>query len=1025
MATLSSRRLEETAELGRALVSGLSGAGLLVADAALRVQAIDGEIYDSLGYAHCVGRLIRDVIPAAAWEVLAPRYHAALGGRAQSFHYDAVGVPSAHSVRIAPIHDGADVMGVMVLSEDITATVAATRRLSDSERLQRSVLEVLDEGLVVVDLEGNLVQTNDAADVILDTDLSRPGVDRDWWRPFAGRRAGDGSTLNVGATVMETGRGVRDVQVYATRPDGKRVTLSVNYQALRDEAGVISGLVLSFRDVTRREEEHGRLIDSEDRLREAHVVARLASWELAPDTEEVLIFHALAQDDADVGARTTLGWLLEPMSPRERAVVRADLAAMVAGERDEAVSRSHRPYPTGPVWIETRSRAVRDVDGRLLRIRGTSQDVTDQELAKLEAARARDFFQATLDSLSARIAVLDDHGDIVMTNRSWADFAVANDGPPAGTGASYLAACDGAKGDRVAARVAAGLRSIIAGEQDELSLEYPCHSPTTERWFALRAVRFDGPGQARVVVSHENVTERRQAEREVATQAALLDEVDVAVIAADPEGRITHFNRGAELLYGWTSTEALGRDGVALISPPGTIEVSEFRRSGDRETRLTVCRKDGSTFPAFLRSRERIDVEGRPAGRINVSVDLSERVASERALLAARNYMQAVADSIGEGLFTLDTEGRVIYMNEAAERLLGWSGDALRGRVMHEVVHAHRPDGSEFPIEDCPIHARRDGQTVRSEDDLFFRRDGRPLPVAYTASPFETEDGVEGCVVVFAEISERKAHEENLQREADKLSWIGRIQDALAEGRFMLYAQPIVDLHSDEAVQYELLLRMQAENGEAIPPSAYLPVAEEYGLIGDVDRWVIERGTEVAATGRPVQINLSAQSFGDQAVLGHIETCIEKNRVDPAYVVFEITETAILSDEDAARVFAERLRALGCKLALDDFGTGYGGFTYLNQLPLDFLKIDIQFVRDLATNPGSRHVVEAVVSLAAGFGLQTIAEGVEDSETYDLLSELGVDLAQGYHIARPGPLEAAAARTDSQEAVSTTGEMTS
>ena len=1025
MATLSSRRLEETAELGRALVSGLSGAGLLVADTALRVQAVDGEIYDSLGYEHCVGRLVRDVIPAAAWESLAPRYHAALGGRVQSFHYDAVSVPSVHSVRIAPIHDGADVIGVMVLSEDITATVATTRSLSDSERLQRSVLEVLDEGVIVVDLDGNLVQANNAAGVILDTDLSLAGVDRDWWRPFAARHAGDGSTLNVGATVLATGRGVRDVQVYATRPDGSKLALSINCRPLRDQAGAVSGLVLSLRDVTGREEEHGRLIDSEDRLREAHVVARLASWELAPDTEEVLIFQALAQADSDAGARTTLGRLLEPMSPREREVVHADLAAMVAGGSDEAVSRSRRLYPTGPVWIETRSRAVRDVDGRLLCIRGTSQDVTDQELAKLEAARARDFFQATLDSLSAHIAVLDDHGDIVMTNRSWADFAVENDGPPTGPGASYLAACDGAKGDRVAARVAAGLRSIISGEQDELSLEYPCHSPSTERWFALRAARFEGPGQARVVVSHENVTERRQAEREVATQAALLDEVDVAVIAADPEGRITHFNRGAELLYGWTSTEALGRDGVALISPPGTIEVSEFRRSGDRETRLTVCRKDGSTFPAALRSRERIDVEGRPAGRINVSVDMSERVASERALLAARNYMQALADSIGEGLMTIDTQGRVIYMNEAAEQLLGWSEDALRGRVMHEVVHAHRPDGSEFPIEDCPIiHARRDRQTVRIEDDLFFRRDGSPVPVAYTASPFETEDGVEGCVVVFEEISERKAREENLQREADKLSWIGRIQDALAEGRFMLYAQPIVDLHSDGANQYELLLRMQAENGEIIPPDAYLPIAEEYGLIGDVDRWVIERGTEVAATGRPVQINLSAQSVGDQSVLGHIEMCIEKNRVDPARLVFEITETAILSDEDAARIFAERLRALGCKLALDDFGTGYGGFTYLKQLPLDFLKIDIQFVRDLVSNPGSRHVVEAVVSLAAGFGLQTIAEGVEDSETYDLLSELGVDLAQGYHIARPGPLEAAAARTDSQEDLTTTEEMT-
>ena len=154
MAMLSTRRLEEAAELGQALISGLSGAGLLVVDAELRIQAVGGDAYESTGHGHYVGRLVPDVIPAAAWEVLAPRYRAALGGHVQSFHYDAVSAPTVHSVRIAPIHDGADVVGAMVLSEDITVTVATTRSLSDSERLQRSVLEVLDEGVIVVDLEG-------------------------------------------------------------------------------------------------------------------------------------------------------------------------------------------------------------------------------------------------------------------------------------------------------------------------------------------------------------------------------------------------------------------------------------------------------------------------------------------------------------------------------------------------------------------------------------------------------------------------------------------------------------------------------------------------------------------------------------------------------------------------------------------------------------------------------------------------------------------------------------------------------
>jgi EAL domain-containing protein (putative c-di-GMP-specific phosphodiesterase class I) len=121
--------------------------------------------------------------------------------------------------------------------------------------------------------------------------------------------------------------------------------------------------------------------------------------------------------------------------------------------------------------------------------------------------------------------------------------------------------------------------------------------------------------------------------------------------------------------------------------------------------------------------------------------------------------------------------------------------------------------------------------------------------------------------------------------------------------------------------------------------------------------------------------------------------------------VFELTETAVVQDKAATENFALRIHGLGCRLALDDFGTGYGGFTYLKQLPIDFLKIDIEFVRDLATNPASRHVVEAVVALATGFGLQTVAEGVEDSQTLEMLREYGVDYAQGYHVGRPAPLE--------------------
>jgi EAL domain-containing protein (putative c-di-GMP-specific phosphodiesterase class I) len=236
------------------------------------------------------------------------------------------------------------------------------------------------------------------------------------------------------------------------------------------------------------------------------------------------------------------------------------------------------------------------------------------------------------------------------------------------------------------------------------------------------------------------------------------------------------------------------------------------------------------------------------------------------------------------------------------------------------------------------------------------------------------------------------------------LTWLDRIRGALAEDRLVLHAQPIVDLRTGAPAREELLLRMRDERGELIPPGAFLPTAEHFGLIRELDRWVIERGLERAATGRRVAINLSARSLGDPDLPSHIGRRIAELAVDPAHVTFEFTETAAVSSVEDARTFAEALRDLGCHTALDDFGTGFGTFLLLKHLPLSHLKIDREFVKNLARSTADQRIVRATVTIAAEAGLQTVAEGVEDAGTLALLREYGVDYAQGFHIARPGPL---------------------
>ncbi len=618
--------------------------------------------------------------------------------------------------------------------------------------------------------------------------------------------------------------------------------------------------------------------------------------------------------------------------------------------------------------------------------------------------------QATLDAFPVHVAVLDAMGDIIATNHAWDAFAAANGAEPFSCRGNYFAACEAAGEDSHALHARAGLDAVMDGELDQFTLEYPCHGPDAERWFVLRAARYDGPGPACLVVAHDDVTESHHHADQLRIQAALLDDIDVGVVTTDLAQMVTYWNRGAESIYGWTREEVVGRPVPQALVPAGGLlqRITDgLDAVGHWEGEIDVVRRDGTTVPVELRSRVTVDADGLATGVISASVDVSERVASQRALEESRDQARAVADSMGQGLVTVDVDGCISYVNPTGEALLGWSQEALHGCPITDITAGPDGQGTDpAPGAHALSSPVRKGVTVRDDDATFVRQDGSTFAVSYTAAPFETATGVQGRVVLFEDVSERKAYEDNLRRDVEKLAWIGRVQAALAEDRFVLYAQPIIDLRTREVVQRELLLRMLEPDGRIVGPGNFLPVAEKYGLIGDIDRWVIEQATAIAATGGRVELNVSAQSVGDPAILEHIERCVRTSGADPSLIVFEITETALLEDEAAARVFAERIHALGSRLALDDFGTGYGTFTYLKHLPVDFLKIDIEFVRDLATNRASHHVVEAVVALSKAFGLQTIAEGVEDAATLELLVDLGVDFAQGYHIARPGPLEA-------------------
>ena len=246
------------------------------------------------------------------------------------------------------------------------------------------------------------------------------------------------------------------------------------------------------------------------------------------------------------------------------------------------------------------------------------------------------------------------------------------------------------------------------------------------------------------------------------------------------------------------------------------------------------------------------------------------------------------------------------------------------------------------------------------------------------------------------------------------MSWLERIRGALADDRFVLHAQPIRNLRTGEIGQHELLLRMIGDAGELIPPNAFLPLAERFGLTPEIDRWVTERAIKLLAADphgdHALEVNLSGPSLNDTSLLRVIEESVARHHVDPRRLIFEVTETAAVANIPLARRFAERLMALGCRFALDDFGAGFGSFYYLKHLPFDYLKIDGEFVAGCLANRTDQLVIEAVVRIAQGLGKETIAEFVETPELEAFLREQGIDHAQGYHIGRPGPIAAPRAR---------------
>jgi diguanylate cyclase (GGDEF)-like protein len=352
--------------------------------------------------------------------------------------------------------------------------------------------------------------------------------------------------------------------------------------------------------------------------------------------------------------------------------------------------------------------------------------------------------------------------------------------------------------------------------------------------------------------------------------------------------------------------------------------------------------------------------------------------------------------------------------HEAGDRLLETVATLLREEARAEDLPA-RICADEFALL---LQSATPEQAMGAAERLIalVRERGNPsvgasIGVATFGGTAE-EVTAEGLMIA-ADIALCEAKEEGGGRAVDstsgpnrKLTWADRIREAIDQERLVVYAQPIFDLRSHSVAREELLVRMLDENDDVIPPSSFLPTAERLGLIVEIDRMVLGKAIELAGRSRPIAVNVSGASLCEPALIEDVQAAIADG-LNPGWLDFEITETAAITNMDHARNFAHTVTEMGCGLGLDDFGTGFSSFSYLKDLPVQHLKLDIEFIRNLPTSPVDQKLVQAMVQFAKAFGQETVAEGIEDAETLAMVRAFEIDYAQGFHIGEPALVDGA------------------
>ncbi len=555
-----------------------------------------------------------------------------------------------------------------------------------------------------------------------------------------------------------------------------------------------------------------------------------------------------------------------------------------------------------------------------------------------------------------------------------------------------------------------------------------------------------------------DISERKAAERLLLDAESryrnLVETAHDLVWSVDAEGRWTYLNNAVENIYGYTPEEMLGRYFMEFQAPESKqrddIAYQQILDGKELVQYETIhLDREGKQRHISFNARPTFDKRGKITQISGTARDITEQKQFEQELtyqaqhdtltgLHNRSYFQSELERVIPRIARSGAECALLYLDldqfkyvndtlghAAGDRLLRECTDVLRKNIREGDLLA-RFGGDEFTILLYNIdheNALPVAENIRNMFEHYqFVDNGKTINVTCSIGLTMISDETESADAALSQadlacnISKSQGrncvHEYNQEDSAqhsmaEDMGWVALVKDAIQNDRFQLLYQPIVTVETKEVYGYEVLLRLPTEDGESIKPGGFIPAAERFGLIHNIDRWAVEHSMEYLAKlhhediHTQFSINLSARAVEDRELLGMIKSILNDTHLDPASVLFEITETAAIANLQAARKFIGKLKDLGCRMALDDFGSGFCSFTYLKHLPVDSLKIDGAFVQCLANAKVDQAMVQSMNQVAHALGKTTIAEFVENRETFKLLQQYGVDYAQGHYIGKP------------------------